>query len=288
MSDPPVSGAAGKPVPIDVVSIQSQVVYGRVGNNAAVPALEAFGLQVAAVPTVLLSNTPHYSSLHGGAVPEDWFSGWLDDLEARGATERARTVQVGFLGGPGQARTLAGWWSRVHERHPQLRLHLDPVIGDYDHGVYVADGLVEAWRSLLLPHAHGLTPNRFELEQLAGTPLTSLDGCKRAARSLLRGPAQWVAVTSAQDDPASARVQTLLETRDGKSHLFEHPRVRCAAKGVGDYFAARITGRLLHGAAPSAAVEGACGDTLALLERTHRLGWEEMAVGMTRTAPGEA
>ena len=79
-----------RPLDIDVVSVQSQVVYGRVGNNVALPVLSRHGLTAAVVPTVLLSNTPHYSSLHGGAVPADWFAGWLEDLVARGALEHLR------------------------------------------------------------------------------------------------------------------------------------------------------------------------------------------------------
>lgn len=275
------------PVPIDVISIQSQVIYGRVGNNAAIPALEASGLRTAAVPTTLLSNTPHYPTVHGGAVPEDWFAGWLDDLEARGVPAGARVVLVGFLGEPVQARILAGWWSRLRKRHPRLRLYLDPVIGDYDHGVYAAEGMAEAWRTLLMPEAHGLVPNRFELEQLTGMALADLDDCRCAARALLRGQTQWVVVTSVQEDPEGDPIQTLLETREGASYVFEHPRVPCAVKGAGDYFAARLTAHVLSCADLSTAVEQACRDTAARLEHTHRLDWEEMAIDApsTRSAP---
>ncbi|CPQ80495.1 pyridoxine kinase [Bordetella pertussis] len=134
------------PLPIDVVSIQSQVVYGQVGNSVAVPVFNGFGLRVAAVPTVVLSNTPHYPSMHGGAVPLDWFEGYLADLGARGALAGVRVVQLGYLGGPAQAEALGRWIAGLVAERPDLRVHIDPVIGDHDSGVYVAPGMVAAYR----------------------------------------------------------------------------------------------------------------------------------------------
>src|SRR3546814_9901791 len=110
------------PLPIDVISIQSQVVYGHVGNNAAVPTLQAMGLRIAAVPTVLLSNTPHYPSLHGGAIPADWFTGYLRDLVARGVVAHARAILVGFLADPDQAALLGDWLDEALAAHPALRI----------------------------------------------------------------------------------------------------------------------------------------------------------------------
>lgn len=266
------------PLPIDVISIQSQVVYGSVGNSIVVPALQGFGLRVAAVPTALLSNTPHYASVHGGGLPNEWFAGFLDDLEKRQALASARAVLVGYLGSPEQAQLLATWLKRARIRYPQLRVYIDPVIGDFDHDVYTAPGMVQAWQNLLLPQAHGLMPNHFELELLAGRPLPTLDDCFAAASELLHDHNEWTVVTSAAPNAWSPdEMHVALVTRNER-RIFTHPRIQCPVKGGGDLFSARLTGWLLTGLPLTEAVERAYHDVVAALMHTHQHGWEELAL----------
>lgn len=277
--------AALRPLPIDVIAIQSQVVYGHVGNNTAVPTLHTMGLRVAAVPTVLLSNTPHYPSLHGGTVPADWFAGYLRDLLARGAVARAQAVMVGFLGDPDQAAILADWLDQALQENPRLRIHVDPVIGDFDHGVYTDPRMTQAWRTQLLPRAHGLTPNHFELERLASETLVTLDDAMAAAARLLGDRTEWIVVTSAapQGWPAG-QMQVALVTPTLR-RVFSHPFVPCPAKGIGDLFAARLTGGLLAGIPLETAVNQACHAVVAVVRDTASRGWEELALPLPPGAP---
>lgn len=260
-----------RPLRVDVVSVQSQVVYGRVGNNVAVPALQAQGLMVAAVPTVVLSNTPHYPSVHGGPIPAAWFEGYLRDLSARGVSAPLRAILTGYLGSPEQARALARWIGQAIDATPELRVVIDPVLGDHDHGEYVSPGIADVYRSHLLALADGLTPNGFELGQLTGMAVDTVDNVVAAARSLLKGRTHWVAVTSAAPDTGSDDdMQVVLVTRT-QFEIIRHPRVDTAPKGTGDLFCATLTGYWLNGATVSQAAAEACRVVVQAL----RLTWQQ-------------
>lgn len=269
---------AYEPLPVDVISIQSQVLYGCVGNSAAVPTLQGMGLNVVAVPTVLLSNVPHYDTLHGGPIPTEWFAGFLADLERRNALRHVRAILLGYLGPPEQTAELVEWLERILDEHPGLMLIVDPVMGDHDAGVYVHQDLPPVLRDRLVPLARGLAPNAFELEQLVGEPLPTRDATVAAARTLLTGTTEWVVVTSAAPaQTPSGTVTVLVVTRDAVEEI-GHELVATIARGTGDLFTAVLTGGLLHGLSLVDATRAACDHTVAVLQRTTALGCGELVL----------
>ena len=233
------------PLPIDVLSIQSQVVYGTVGNNAALPVFGRFGIRACAVPTVLFSNTPHYDSIHGGAIPPDWFAGYLEDLERRRALEHLRAVVLGYLGSPEQAETLGDWLIDLRRRRPHVRVSIDPVLGDADSGLYVRPELAEHYRRRLVACADLITPNHFELGYLSERGSDNPQDAIAAARSLLGGRLKTVIVTSSPGACAGEVVN--LAVSAGNVVRSRHPRIDSDVKGTGDAFHAALNAGLLRG-----------------------------------------
>lgn len=164
-----------------VISIQSQVVHGHVGNSAAAYAMQAEGVNVAAVPTTLLSNHPRYPSLRGRVLETELVADLLRGVEERDLVDEAAVLVTGYLGSPGNAAVVADFVERSLTRNSKLVYLCDPVIGD-DGRVYVADGILDVVRHRLLPAANLMTPNQFELELLSGITIADTKGCALLAR----------------------------------------------------------------------------------------------------------
>jgi pyridoxine kinase len=265
-----------QPPPIDVLTIQSQVVYGSVGNGIAYRTLLKKNLEVLQVPSVLFGCPPYYGTPHGGVVPNAWFSGFLDDLIARDVVRRVRAVIVGYLGDVMQGHILADWLQRVITINPEIKIYIDPVMGDYGEGVYVDERLVGCYRSPFLNLAHGVTPNGFELEQLSGCPLTTREQTQHAAKALLKGNTQWVLVTSAPGVATRNDEVGLLLVTANDVQSFTHAKINSAAKGTGDMFTALLISHLLQGDPLSTAIPAASREVCSVLEEAARHGWQEI------------
>lgn len=243
-------------LPYDVISIQSQVVYGSVGNSIAVPALTKQGLRVAAVPTVILSNTPHYATCYGGELPGEWFRGYLQGFAERGSLNTVKAILTGYLGSPDKAHDLADWLTSVREQYPKIPVIVDPVMGDEDSGFYIPPAIADVYRDEVLPLATGIIPNKFELSTLSGQIINNLDDATRAARSLLTGHTQWVIITSAFQ-PDDESIEVVCVTQQDVA-VIRHKRYPVTPKGTGDLFGAELTAQLLAGLSVPDAAKMAC------------------------------
>src|SRR5436309_13276377 len=147
---------------MNVISIQSQVAYGHVGNSAAVFPMQVHGIDVIAVPTTLLSNRPGYPTIRGRVLEAQLVADLLQGVEERGAVDTAKMILSGYLGSPEIAAVVADFVARAKARNPALRYACDPVLGDRDRGLFVHAGIPPLVRHRLCPPADVMTPTHVE------------------------------------------------------------------------------------------------------------------------------
>ncbi len=213
-----------------ILAISSQVVYGPVGNTAAVPPMLAMGHEVMQVPTIILSHHPGHGQPVAQKIADDAFASIVASLETTDALQNLTAVMTGYFATPDQISTAAQLIGRLRIVSPDILVLVDPVIGD-DGELYVPDANACAIRDRLIPLATIATPNAFELSWLTKCGVQNLPSATTAARQL--GPAEVVATSV---PAADNKLATALITRDGLtthlSQLKSH-----VPHGTGDYFA---------------------------------------------------
>lgn len=256
--------------PPSVIVLSSHVVRGTVGNRAAVFALETLGFPVWAVPTVTLAWHPGHGSSTRIVASPDQFAALMADLERAPWLGEVGAILTGYLGDTEQARAIAGLVGAVKARNPDALYVCDPVIGDAG-GLYVPERTATVIRDRLMAIADIATPNRYELEWLAGRPLGDLGEIAAAARAA--GP-RTMLVTSTPP-LADGSIGNLL-VEEGRTLLAEHRTVERPPNGLGDLTAAVYLARVLAGYAPAKALQSTTATVYDILLRTAGRGGDEL------------
>jgi pyridoxine kinase len=266
-----------------VLSVQSQVVYGHVGNSAAVLPLQLLGHEVWPVPTVLFSNHPAHAGWRGRVLPAAEVEALLRGVAERGALDGCDAVLSGYLGEPATGDLVADAVVRVKAARPAALYCCDPVIGEAASGVYVRPGVPEVIARRLLPLADLVTPNAFELAWLTGRAPDSLEAGLGACDALReRGPRVVVATGLAL--PEAPGDLTVLAVTTGGAWAARTPRRGVAAHGAGDLFAALLLGAYLRRADAAAALAHAVAAVDATLAETAARGGDHLALVAAREA----
>lgn len=261
---------------MSILSIQSHVAYGHVGNSAAVFALQRLGFEVWPVYTVLFSNHPGHGGYRGGAVETGILTAMIEGIAGHGWLSGCRAILSGYLGAADQADAVADAVRRIKTANPDALYFLDPAFGDAHTGIFAAEGVAEAMRDTLLPLADIVAPNAFELAWLTGRKVETEAHVREALDALRRaGPRM---VFSGSHGPFGRWPDEIVTfAGDGtRTYAVAHETIGSPPHGTGDLISALFLGRLLEGRRIDDVLARGVASTLDLIRLAHSEGIDEL------------
>ncbi|MDK8796475.1 pyridoxal kinase PdxY [Corynebacterium sp. MSK044] len=267
----------------NILSIQSAVAYGHVGNSAAVFPLQRIGHEVWPVYTVNFSNHTGYGAWEGPLIPAEQVRKIIQGIEDRGALARVDAVLSGYQGGDDIADVIVDTVARVKELNPNAVYACDPVMGNAKSGCFVSDNIPPLLRDKVVPVADIITPNQFELGYLTGKEATDLDSTLEAVEAARAMGPDTVLVTSVtRSDQPEDTVEMLVVDSHGR-WLVQTPRLAFKRNGSGDVACALFTGHYIEaigGTDAATAAKDALAKTASsvfdLIENTHNANAPEL------------
>src|SRR3954470_4969124 len=223
---------------VNILSIQSWVAYGHVGNASAVFPLQRLGAEVWAIHTVQFSNHTGYGAWRGQVLPAALIGDCVQGIAERGVLPGCDAVLTGYVGDAAMGEAILDAVGRVKAANPAALWCCDPVIGDVGRGVFVRSGIPEFFRDRALGMADIATPNQFELEWLTGRTVSTLDEAKSAVAALQAGGPRCVLVTSLRTEETPRDALDLMAAEGGQVWRLRTPLLPLSVNGAGDAIAA--------------------------------------------------
>lgn len=259
-----------------ILSIQSAVAHGHVGNSAAVFPLQRIGVEVLPVYTVNFSNHTGYGAWRGPMIDPKDVGEVITGIEERGVFPQIDAVLSGYQGGEGIGDVIVDAVKRVKAANPDAVYACDPVMGNAKSGCFVAPAIPDLLRDRVVPVADIITPNQFELGYLTGTSPDTLESTLAsvdAARAM--GPSV-VLVTSVERPDREEGTIEMMAVDDKGGWLVSTPHLPMKANGSGDVTAALFTAHYVSTGDAKLALERTVSSVFDLLQRTLDSGEREL------------
>jgi pyridoxine kinase len=261
---------------VAVLSIQSHVAYGHVGNSSAVFPLQRLGIEVWPVHTVQFSNHTGYGEWRGRVFDGPAVEEIVEGISERGVLGNCDAVLSGYLGSADIGHAVVQTVARVRAANPEAVYCCDPVIGDVGRGVFVRPGIPEFMREVAAPAADVVTPNHFELDFLSGTTTRTLAEVTDAVAAVHALGPRVVLTTSLVTDDTPEDSVDLLASEGGRHFRVRTPLLGVDVNGAGDAIAALFLAHWLAGRDVGTALGAAAASVYGLLKRTEDAGSREI------------
>ncbi|GJE56250.1 MULTISPECIES: pyridoxal kinase PdxY [Methylobacterium] len=262
---------------MQVLSIQSHVAYGHVGNASAVFPMQRMGVDVWPIHTVQFSNHTGYGAWRGRVFDGPAIEEVVQGVAERGVLGRCDAVLSGYMGSPDIGTAILDAVAQVRAANPDALYCCDPVIGDTHSGIYVRPGISELMCERAVPAADIVTPNQFELNLLSGLPTATLREAKAAAQAVQALGPRVVLVTSLATDATPPDAIDMLAGEGGAFWRLRTPRLDLkAVSGAGDAVAALFLVHYLRTGSAATALGMAGASIHGLLRQTAEAGSTEL------------
>jgi pyridoxine kinase len=259
-----------------ILSIQSSVAYGHVGNSAAVFPLQRIGVEVWPVDTVHFSNHTGYGAWRGMGFSAETVAEVILGIEERGVLHECDGVLSGYMGDASLGEVILDAFTRVQRANPGAIYCCDPVMGDVERGFFVRPGIPEFMRDRAVPAATIVTPNQFELEYLADRAVTDLESALASVDQVMACGPRVVLVTSLRRRDARGDRIEMLVVDSGGAFTIETPLLPVNVNGAGDMTAALFFAHWRKSGSIQIALELTTGAVFAVLEATVAAGAREI------------
>lgn len=263
---------------MNILSIQSHVSYGHVGNSAAVFPLQRIGHEVWPVHTVNFSNHTGYGQWGGELIPAAQVRNVIDGMEQRGAFERIDAILSGYQGGSDIADVIVDAVARIKEANPQAVYACDPVMGNAKSGCFVSDLIPPLLRDKVVPVADIITPNQFELEYLTGVPAHDTTSTLEAIAAAQEMGPDTVLVTSVRRPETPADAIEMIAANEQGAWLVRTPFIDFKRNGSGDVTAALFTGHYIRERDAADALARTASSVFDLIETTFTADSHELLI----------
>lgn len=259
-----------------VLSIQSAVAHGHVGNSAAVFPLQRIGVEVLPVNTVNFSNHTGYGAWRGSLISPEEVKDVILGIEDRGILSQIDVVLSGYQGGTGIGEVIVDAVRRVKGANPSAIYACDPVMGNAKSGCFVAPEIPDLLRDRVVPVADIITPNQFELGYLTGTePLTLAATLDSVDLARAMGPSTVLVTSVEQPDREHGTIEMLAVDDEG-AWILQTPHLPFKANGSGDVTAALFSAHYRQTGSAAVALEHTASSVFDLIELTYTLGEREL------------